>query len=359
LRTRYVNRSRLRRIDEALAVFLSEVMALKRDRALARYTPKLERAIGSAFRGQGQEFLGELAERYRGIWISALGEFKREQPTIPGWELAWAAAASQTTDSFAFPLLDAIRFGLSVGGGHAAQDLEVQASFNLQDPLAYGYLDEHGAKLVTRINDTTKEEMRRLLAEGAREGWGYDTLAKKITSRFDDMATSKPQQHIASRAHLVAVTELGEAYQAGQDIMVQTLSRDSGLAMEKAWLTVGDGKVSDGCAENQAAGWIPLENAFPSGHMHPLRFPGCRCTALYRRAGAADVIPLPGQPAQVQPSAPSVAVPKFGSVKDAEAWPQNKGEPIPMDLLLEKQSHTKPYPGDQGIRFEPAPLPQP
>lgn len=59
-----------------------------------------------------------------------------------------------------------------------------------------------------------------------------------------------------------------------------------GLAMEKSWLTVGDNRVSDGCAENEGAGWIPLDEPFPSGDQAPLRFPGCRCTALYRRVGS-------------------------------------------------------------------------
>jgi len=65
--------------------------------------------------------------------------------------------------------------------------------------------------------------------------------------------------------------------------MIQSQSLQSaGLPMEKSWLTSRDGRVSDGCMQNEDAGWIPLDDAFPSGDMRPLRFPGCRCALLTR-----------------------------------------------------------------------------
>jgi hypothetical protein len=91
-----------------------------------------------------------------------------------------------------------------------------------------------------------------------------------------------PQQHIDSRAHLVAVTETGNAYAEGQLEVAQELAA-AGIEMEKAWITVGDDRVTEGCRENEAAGWIGLDDPFPSGHQRPLRFPGCRCDLLTRR----------------------------------------------------------------------------
>jgi hypothetical protein len=58
--------------------------------------------------------------------------------------------------------------------------------------------------------------------------------------------------------------------------------------MEKRWLTVGDDRVSDGCKDNQRAGWIALNDAFPSGDDRPLRFPGCRCVVQYRRKAGVN-----------------------------------------------------------------------
>jgi hypothetical protein len=96
------------------------------------------------------------------------------------------------------------------------------------------------------------------------------------------MAVGKPQQHIDSRAHLIAVTELGNAFEDGSLGAARRMAA-MGLEMEKKWLTVGDQRVSEGCRTNQAAGWIPIDRPFPSGHDRPLRFPGCRCTAQYQR----------------------------------------------------------------------------
>lgn len=108
-------------------------------------------------------------------------------------------------------------------------------------------------------------------------------MAQAISDRFVEFAVGRPQEHVESRAHLVAVTEVGDAYEHGNEIVVNDLAA-AGLRMEKKWDTIGDGRVSDGCRENEQAGWIPIDEEFPSGDMRPLRFPGCRCTALYRRA---------------------------------------------------------------------------
>ena len=78
------------------------------------------------------------------------------------------------------------------------------------------------------------------------------------------------------------MTEIGDAYAEGNLIVAQELAA-AGIEMEKAWSTVGDDKVSELCAGNEAQGWIPLEDAFQSGHQRPLGHPGCRCDLRTRR----------------------------------------------------------------------------
>ncbi len=66
--------------------------------------------------------------------------------------------------------------------------------------------------------------------------------------------------------------------------------QSAGLSMVKMWLSVGEKSVSnkptacDICFVNEKAGWIPIDNSFPSGHMHPLAHDGCRCALLTRWA---------------------------------------------------------------------------
>jgi uncharacterized protein with gpF-like domain len=144
------------------------------------------------------------------------------------------------------------------------------------------FLEQYGARQVTRINETTRDEIRRMVTRGVEQGLSYDQVAKDITARFREFSVGMPQRHIESRAHLVAVQEAGEAYEEGNLIVGRDLAA-AGIQVEKRWSTVKDSRVSDLCRQNEAVGWLPLDSSFPSGHDRPLGHVACRCTALYQR----------------------------------------------------------------------------
>jgi hypothetical protein len=123
--------------------------------------------------------------------------------------------------------------------------------------------------------------LNTILTQAADEGWSYQRTAEAIIDRYKEFAIGKPQEHIDSRAHLIAVTEVGNAYVEGNMIVARDL-QDAGVEMEKAWSTVGDSKVTEECKANEAQGFIPIDQPFLSGDMRPLRFPGCRCDLLTR-----------------------------------------------------------------------------
>lgn len=137
---------------------------------------------------------------------------------------------------------------------------------------AIDWAREHAARLVTQVDEETKARIAQVVSDGIKNKRGVDGLARDIRANFADM-TSK-------RSKLIAKTEtansLGEAF------------IDRGKAMgitAKEWITIGDDRVSDGCRENEGAGVIPFNQAFPSGDMRPPRFPGCRCAAVPARVG--------------------------------------------------------------------------
>ena len=152
-----------------------------------------------------------------------------------------------------------------------------------------GYLDgvklqmaRRAAERIAGINDTTRGIIRELIELAQKEQWSYTKLAARIRAAFAEFARPAAQRHIRDRAELVAITEMGQAFVDGQiDATTKLILR--GAQIEKAWLTVGDDRVSAGCRANDAAGWIPFAQAFPSGHAAPLRFPGCRCALQTRR----------------------------------------------------------------------------
>jgi len=263
-------------------------------RELDALVAKGQAAVGKAFAAQGRAFLkafGEmrpyfvesyfLPQRRRGA------EELREASPIPDdvWLRLWDAVARQTLALMLAPIIDINELGLGAGAGALAGALgmDFERAFSLTNPRAVAYLEQHGAALVTRINDETRAQMKTLITQAVDEGWSYTRTAKAIKEQFEGFAGLKPQKHIRDRATLVAVTEAGHAYEEGSLIVAKGLG-ESGISMQKFWQTSGDDRVSDGCRENEAAGWIGLEELFPSGHDRPLRFPGCRCSANYRRA---------------------------------------------------------------------------
>lgn len=278
----------------ALDAFLEAVLRTRREQATAKATAKAERAIARAFRAQGRVFLAAWERRLR---RAGLREGPPPPPPPPGdpalalsWEPAFSEAEIATLQLFEEPIQALVEAAIQTGARAAIADLSADISFSLANPRAVAFLEQYGARRVTRINETTRAEIKRIVTRAVQEGWSYNRTAKEITGRFREFAVGKPQLHIDSRAHLVAVTEAGEAYEEGSLEVGQSL-RDAGIEMEKKWSNVGDSRVSDGCRANTAAGWIPIDDAFPSGHMRPVRFPGCRCTALYQRKPTPNTRP--------------------------------------------------------------------
>jgi len=162
-----------------------------------------------------------------------------------------------------------------------AQALDMGSSFALSTATIQALMAERAADRIAGINATTRDIVRDILVAGAEQRQSYTAVARILRQRFDEFRGPPVQRHIRDRAELVAITEVGQAYVDGQLASVQGII-DAGIPMEKAWLTVGDDRVSDGCQSNQGAGWIEFADAFPSGHPAPLRFPGCRCAVQMR-----------------------------------------------------------------------------
>ena len=199
-------------------------------------------------------------------------------------------AAKKTFRLFSEPLEAAVEDALLEGALALVGRLGIRYSFELDNPRALAYLKGYGAALVKKIDETTRVDLQTTVSYGLENGWSYQKTARAIQERFSgyydagswwNFDAPRPQEHIASRAHLIAVTESGNAYEAGNYVVAQDLAA-SGLEIVKQWSTMMDDKVSDGCRENEADGWIAADQAHASGDQHPLRFPGCRCDEYYQ-----------------------------------------------------------------------------
>lgn len=238
----------------------------------------LQRRMARAFRQQGEAFDDAAGKAVDPSVVPAAASV---------FDAALGRALTTATGEMAEAIEVAAADAMLAGAAALLKDAFVGIAFDLHNPFAVQYLRDYGAKRVTQINETTRQTIKDLVVNGIDNGHSYDEIARQIKARFAEFAVGKPQLHIDSRAHLVAVTEVGNAYEHGTWSAAQSMAA-VGLTMEKSWLTSGDDRVSDGCAENEGAGWILLDEPFPSGDDKPLRFPGCRCTVLYRRVGASE-----------------------------------------------------------------------
>jgi len=308
----------------ALDVLIEASRKAIRDEALQPIERRLEQDMAKAFRAEGRAFL-----RYLDKMSSLPGVL-----TEDNWTRALSMAQLETRKMFIEAEEQAVTKAIAAGIRVAASEIGLPAGlteaaptgdeiatvlgirFDLKNPRAVQYIDQVGANLVANVDETTRDYIRTVISKGVAEGASYNRIAKLITDRYSEFAVGRPQLHIDSRAHGIAVTEAGQAYSHGSYMVGERL-RDAGLEMEKAWNTFGDERMCAACNGNEAAGWIPFDNAFPSGDLRPLAHPYCRCALMMQRVGAG----------KEEPEAEPVAqgVPRFTSAKEAEEWVSAQG----------------------------------
>ena len=268
-------------LTEASSRALALAVSRRRGRALADATRKAETALAAAFRKQGKILLDALPA-LKGRFAEALRE-----GTAEDFEPLFNRAELATLDVVEKPLKDLMRESLTKGARVGIADLKATIRFDLAHPVAVAYVEDYGADLVRAINETTRSRVRAIVSRAVEEGWSYNATAKELTDLYQGFAVGKPQLHIDSRAHLIAVQEAGQAYEAGTMLVGQELAA-LGLEVEKSWLAIGDDRTSELCRNNAAAGWISIDASYPSGHERPLGHVVCRCCGLTRMAPDAD-----------------------------------------------------------------------
>ena len=208
------------------------------------------------------------------VWLAGAVEQCRDLGCT-GWFFSSLSKSSTSSESASAP------DGASLQEAPRVRNVKADKSgwVSLPNLRAQEYAKKHAAEAVTQINDTTRKEIARIVSDGVKSGSSYNDIAKAIKNKFKEFAVPMPQKRVSNRAVLVAVTELANAYCEG-NAQVGNYLQDNGVKMMKAWQTLEDDRVSDGCKENERVGWIPINKEFPSGHMHPPRFPGCRCDFL-------------------------------------------------------------------------------
>jgi hypothetical protein len=128
------------------------------------------------------------------------------------------------------------------------------------------YATETAASAVTGINETTRKLINDAIVRGLQDQLGVPGTASEVRKTLDGMSSY--------RARSIATTEINSAM---SEATLNKIKR-VGLPL-KRW--VARANCCPICSANKAAGAIPVDQPFPSGHQRPPAHPGkCRCAIV-------------------------------------------------------------------------------
>jgi SPP1 gp7 family putative phage head morphogenesis protein len=144
-------------------------------------------------------------------------------------------------------------------------------AFDKSNPAAVDWADKHAAELIDGISETTRDDIRELVAEALDGEYDVAALADEISSLLGDDA----------RAELIARTESMTAANEGQ-MALWDQAQEAGLIgpnAQKEWVTAGDEKLCPICdgLDGEQVGLDETFDADGEDIEGPPAHPNCRC----------------------------------------------------------------------------------
>ena len=173
---------------------------------------------------------------------------------------AWEAAEAGARKILAGQAQDGAAQGLAAIG---LDDADIT---KLANDNAVAWSNRHAAELVSKVADTTRDELRGLVTQSEASGWSVATLADKIQ---DSTAFS------AQRADLIAQHETRTADNQGS-LGAWQAAKQNGVKVKKQWIAQGD-NVCVICQSNENDGAIDVDENFNSGDDAAPAHPRCEC----------------------------------------------------------------------------------
>jgi hypothetical protein len=145
-------------------------------------------------------------------------------------------------------------------------------------PQVINAINRRVTKLAGSVTETTKQQIRAVIAQARTDGVGVSELATRIRAQvFADTITT-------ARATTIARTETVGALNEGAWVK----ARNGGVFRSKQWVSQRDGRVRPSHRSAESAGWIPIEQPYNNGLDYP-HAPGapadevinCRCSQMF------------------------------------------------------------------------------
>lgn len=278
----------------ALQMFVEEVAAATRRDALDDLERRTAKTVARWFVFQGQVMVGVLEKGIGDRFAVPVIESQlREGLSWSDWDYLINQVLHGDHPGGLGALREIITGPVKtayVAGADSLGDLMARYGirFAVGSPEAIQYATANAASRVTRIGETTRKELNRLLTAAVRDGWSWQRTADAIIEKYKDFAGPPlfPSKTYESRAQAIAAYEIGDAYEAGSEAQAHRLRLLTGMPLEKRWYNAEDERVRPAHRANADAGYIPMDAAFPGdGAQRPPTDPGCRCSVGYRVAG--------------------------------------------------------------------------
>lgn len=163
---------------------------------------------------------------------------------------------------------DVLSTAMAFGGKQALNQLDLEIEFDLENPAAVSFLEQHALDDAKSITSTLKDEAVQRIKEGVENGKPVDDIASSLREFVDNQDDW--------RAERIARTEVINGYAQGS---LQGY-KQSNVVSGKQWLTADDDLVDEECSQNAADGIISLDASFSSGDDAPPVHPNCRCALI-------------------------------------------------------------------------------
>jgi len=126
---------------------------------------------------------------------------------------------------------------------------------------AINYANQRAAQLVTKMDEETKDRLRKVIGDAIKEKRGIDGLARDIRAEFDNMTTFRSQ--------MIARTETADSLEQA------FMDRSKAMGVTgKEWVVSDPCEI---CQANADEGVVPIDHIFSSGDDAPPAHPNCRC----------------------------------------------------------------------------------
>lgn len=158
-----------------------------------------------------------------------------------------------------------------------------------------------GYEYIRRLTDTdVEQDVDGLASERARTVAGIVTATtlKQLIEAIDKAETKADAlaafEAVFDRALNARAPLIGRVESSSMVNTVIRIGAEMAGYAYKQWQTVGDDRVEEVCAENEAAGAIPIDERFDSGDFEPptVEHPGCRCILVPAMAEDVGVTPI-------------------------------------------------------------------